>query len=178
MCGEKRRFRRFTTILSGSPPRVRGKVGYRWVFADDYRITPACAGKSASRCLYYLSWGDHPRVCGEKQDAGSACKQIVGSPPRVRGKVFAVCDSRRLRRITPACAGKSRCGHTAPRRRRDHPRVCGEKGSRNFLTSLYWGSPPRVRGKELIAATAIVRAGITPACAGKRLKKALKNKDF
>ena len=40
------------------------------------------------------------------------------------------------------------------------------------------GSPPRVRGKVEAAILAMERNGITPACAGKRLKKAHKIKDF
>ena len=40
------------------------------------------------------------------------------------------------------------------------------------------GSPPRVRGKVLPAPPPLSVFGITPACAGKRLKKAHKIKDF
>ena len=53
------------------------------------RITPAYAGKrieskeNAARC-----W-DHPRVCGEKANGDGAHLAVVGSPPRMRGKVIA-----------------------------------------------------------------------------------------
>ena len=60
----------------------------------------------------------------------------------------------------------------------DHPRVCGEKFEHISLDKLRMGSPPRVRGKGKYAFRCKNRCGITPACAGKRLKKALKNKDF
>ena len=70
--------------------------------------------------------------------------------------------------ITPACAGKrpSRC----PRRSKawDHPRVCGEKGKVSEHFEAKEGSPPRVRGKVLVDAFAMLSTGITPACAGKR----------
>ena len=51
---------------------------------------------------------DHPRVCGEKFVMLVMPLSATGSPPRVRGK--ARCDIEGLegRRITPACAGKSR----------------------------------------------------------------------
>ena len=80
--------------------------------------------------------------------------------------------------ITPACAGKRR-----PKRRTktipwDHPRVCGEKLVDLLNRYRELGSPPRVRGKVIVTETATGAKGITPACAGKRLKKALKNKDF
>ena len=46
--------------------------------------------------------------------------------------------------------------------------MCGEKLSAVFTSCINLGSPPRVRGKELIAELANFRLGITPACAGKR----------
>ena len=66
VCGEKARTLIVQDEPQGSPPRVRGKAALWRVSRPLFRITPACAGKSAkaertSRC----SW-DHPRVCGEK----------------------------------------------------------------------------------------------------------------
>ena len=61
---------------------------------------------------------------------------------------------------------------------RDHPRVCGEKFLLPLLFEASEGSPPRVRGKAQGVDVMHAGYGITPACAGKRLKKALKNKDF
>ena len=81
-------------------------------------------------------------------------------------------------RITPACAGKSSTFLRAHPCRRDHPRVCGEKVSSALCSTSVSGSPPRVRGKACWAKYDPESEGITPACAGKRLKKALKNKDF
>ena len=54
---------------------------------------------------------------------------MVGSPPRMRGKLFASSFVAAILRITPAHAGKTRelvdFGH-APA---DHPRACGENTS-------------------------------------------------
>ena len=124
-------------------------------------------------------WGrDHPRVCGEKSQKDIDQLYRTGSPPRVRGKVHGYVFDNARARITPACAGKSnpvpfRCSRSG-----DHPRVCGEKSDTVVLTSAFQGSPPRVRGK--VEPFGILRCldGITPACAGKRLKKAHKIKDF
>ena len=56
--------------------------------------------------------------------------------------------------------------------------MCGEKAELELDEENILGSPPRVRGKvpPLILFVKYVR--ITPACAGKRLKKAHKIKDF
>ncbi len=52
----------------------------------------------------------------------------------------------------------------------DHPRVCGEKCPSALLCDIMYGSPPRVRGKGRRARRAAELAGITPACAGKRIQ--------
>ena len=70
--------------------------------------------------------------------------------------------------ITPACAGKSLRFHLRSAVRWDHPRVCGEKWEEELSSRLEEGSPPRVRGKGVDRKIALLRYGITPACAGKR----------
>ena len=49
----------------------------------------------------------------------------------------------------------------------DHPRVCGEKVSRDEAEHISAGSPPRVRGKGPRRRVCHFQFGITPACAGK-----------
>ena len=49
------------------------------------------------------------------------------------------------------------------------PRTCGEKPKVMNLVLVRPGSPPHVRGKVRILRVTGVGAGITPACAGKRL---------
>ena len=77
-----------------------------------------------------------------------------GSPPRVRGKV---------RRVLGKLAASV-----------DHPRVCGEKDCSAPCAHGRWGSPPRVRGKERCGRANRMSKGITPACAGKSIKKSVK----
>ena len=106
---------------------MRGKV------ADDVtgfyaiRITPAYAGKRLY-CNGKISLvRDHPRVCGEKPCPFQTVELSLGSPPRMRGKEQ---DFEKLighDRITPAYAGKSYKHLRRLSKRRDHPRVCGEK---------------------------------------------------
>ena len=73
--------------------------------------------------------------------------------------------------ITPACAGKSLWSPLLLILAEDHPRVCGEKDLELYRIMTTKGSPPRVRGKEDNAPLVSRYVGITPACAGKRVKR-------
>ena len=108
-------------------------------------------------------------MCGEKSSVMDRMRSALGSPPRVRGKVSISDLYLRLQRITPACAGKSAFRVKVSHGCGDHPRVCGEKAASVLLDDVVLGSPPRVRGKALSQYTTTKTAGITPACAGKRV---------
>ena len=73
--------------------------------------------------------------------------------------------------VSPAYAGKSPARFSSPRRCRDHPRVCGEKLFSQPCGAAARGSPPRMRGKVLQWCREDFFSGITPAYAGKRLKR-------
>ena len=174
VCGEKRKTIARKATEEGSPPRVRGKENGIEDIDKAAGITPACAGKSErSRRGSRLRW-DHPRVCGEKQRQRSYLLNAEGSPPRVRGKVWDGWEEKIRRRITPACAGKRALSIYYPVTSKDHPRVCGEKMLFFVIIYLSIGSPPRVRGKENRQQRDWRNHGITPACAGKRLRKSHK----
>ena len=168
MCGEKFSFFRSTMIRLGSPPRVRGKVYFLQQGDFTIRITPAYAGKRRSAPAPTSKARDHPRVCGEKKDAGVDTERLQGSPPRMRGKENLTIAGLEDVGITPACAGKSASHGFFVLLRWDHPRVCGEKSYWSILARNSLGSPPRVRGKAVFPARQHRTAGITPACAGKR----------
>ena len=109
---------------------MRGKEKY--LAGDDRNlgITPAYAGK---------------RHFGHGQTTASS-----GSPPPMRGKVRQIRHLLFQIRITPAYAGKSlfrRMGHN---QRRDHPRLCGEKGFAVSHSVIFTGSPPPMRGKAAV----------------------------
>ena len=147
---------------------MRGKAHRRKRSEHESGITPAYAGKRRTGpAVRDRSW-DHPRVCGEKNACWGVPQTPLGSPPRMRGKAGATRRNQASTRITPAYAGKRVITHDHPSGDQDHPRVCGEKGSRIFPDPADRGSPPRVRGKDPNAATAHNTDGITPACAGKR----------
>ena len=73
--------------------------------------------------------------------------------------------------ITPAHAGKSiqRPAYTRPLW--DHPRMGGEKSSLSSASLHGPGSPPRGRGKGFAAVGGGLEQGITPAWAGKRIRR-------
>ena len=150
---------------------MRGKANFRLWFSAVRGITPACAGKRDANGNPCDCGRDHPRVCGEKFFCRSLAAVTRGSPPRVRGKVlprllFLACIG-----ITPACAGKRGHGRQSGRSAGDHPRVCGEKTIEHLHCLHGQGSPPRVRGKADLDVCPDGQCGITPACAGKRLKR-------
>ena len=91
----------------------------------------------------------------------------MGSPPLMRGKGADHLRSEVCLGITPAYAGKSAASAFGYARRRDHPRVCGEKYRPSARLLIFGGSPPRVRGKVSVRAAWRPYHGITPACAGK-----------
>ena len=69
-------------------------------------------------------------MCGEKMmKAGSNCA-MLGSPPRMRGKVLKLLRHRLQLGITPAYAGKRLLQSSDGIREWDHPRMCGEKDQR------------------------------------------------
>ena len=114
---------------------------------------------------------DHPRVCGEKRVSASTSGAAAGSPPRMRGKGVNASPEELADGITPAYAGKSKSQYLTIIQVRDHPRVCGEKCLTAGYLRTSLGSPPRMRGKVLNIEEKKRKKGITPAYAGKRLKR-------
>jgi len=131
----------------GSPPRVWGKLLSSDALVIAIRITPTCVGKtlqcSHSRCHIQ----DHPHVCGENVQVsvynrggvritptcvGKTSRLsgmeiiLIGSPPRVWGKLpfcYTICITNR---ITPTCVGKTKTTIEVDPEGEDHPHVCGE----------------------------------------------------
>ena len=100
--------------------------------------------------------------------------QLMGSPPRGRGKAvstdFLLLDFR----ITPAWAGKRPQAACLVLTSEDHPRVGGEKFRFPDRLPPLQGSPPRGRGKDLEKCYLSSHLRITPAWAGKRILEANK----
>ena len=167
VCGENTARAPGLIAASGSPPRVRGKRRRPRRPEPCAGLTPACAGKTFDEVGAGSDGRAHPRVCGENGFSGRDKGLGVGSPPRVRGKRApgGVLDDGR--RLTPACAGKTKPRTGASSATAAHPRVCGEnlEGAGEGVDGL--GSPPRVRGKHRRVRSHFPPARLTPACAGK-----------
>ena len=86
---------------------MRGKQCKRPKNTENYRITPADAGKTMCGDCSDLAVGDHPRGCGENILLVTVTRIIRGSPPRMRGKQINVKDVIIEPGITPADAGKT-----------------------------------------------------------------------
>ena len=95
----------------------------------------------------------------------------MGSPPHMRGKVILSFFVRGRGRITPAHAGKSSPLTFAILSLKDHPRTCGEKRKNPELMFFPVGSPPHMRGKDILGDTEAIAERITPAHAGKSYKQ-------
>ena len=155
-----------TSLAEGSPPHARGRRRSgekRWIAG---RITPACAGKTLAASRLRRGRRDHPRMRGE--DRGREWERWFdgGSPPHARGRQLRDRRQNRLRRITPACAGKTQAGRKSRSARRDHPRMRGEDYAQMKKGVESPGSPPHARGRRPRAQHRSYVLRITPACAG------------
>ena len=171
MGGEKCGLGKTLMQLEGSPPRGRGKVLILALACASSGITPAWAGKSLLTIPKLTTRRDHPRVGGEKRRLTECAQWAEGSPPRGRGKVAVPARRSVSAGITPAWAGKSYMSLKPGLGDQDHPRVGGEKNAYYEMGQTKPGSPPRGRGKACKRSSQSRSMGITPAWAGKRLKR-------
>ena len=114
---------------------------------------------------------DHPRTRGEKRLRHFIHRPEPGSPPHTRGKAASTSAGSGSDRITPAHAGKSNPCSPTVSPFQDHPRTRGEKSWSAISHLRRLGSPPHTRGKARRSAGYMAGRGITPAHAGKRMKR-------
>ena len=170
VCGENFVVERSAVSLSGSSPRVRGKLLPARSLIPTPGLIPACAGKTWIPLGMVAGMEAHPRVCGENGTVDVEGAKLAGSSPRVRGKLVCVRLFRLRPGLIPACAGKTSSGAVSAARTRAHPRVCGENGGVNLQTIETDGSSPRVRGKRQPRRFLPLVLGLIPACAGKTVR--------
>ena len=151
--------------LSGSSPRVRGKLAYARRRRRPVRIIPARAGQTRPPHTDWLSRPDHPRACGANYLTALIVFIAIGSSPRVRGKPRGLAAGQRGGRIIPARAGQTVWGGQRGASRADHPRACGAT-SASAVTVTLPGSSPRVRGKQRASRQPDEHVRIIPARAG------------
>ena len=152
--------------VHGSSPRMRGarhithqacRGGGIIHAVVTERIIPADAGSTICVSAPRRMREDHPRGCGE-HDCGVCWLDCeAGSSPRMRGARVGGQPAVQERRIIPADAGSTRPWSSRSRRRRDHPRGCGEHLLVIRILGSCSGSSPRMRG-----APAAMRGNTTP----------------
>ena len=131
----------------GSPPLVRERPVVAPTILELHRITPARAGKTASRRQQVRPFKDHPRSCGKDRYIRTSESLHLGSPPLVRER---------------PCDGNDNATAIG-----DHPRSCGKDLEQYFKVTQAAGSPPLVRERRQAVVRLQDDVGITPARAGK-----------
>ena len=128
-CGENGAVDLAARPALGSSPRMRGKQARVWKSRSPTRLIPAHAGKTGYDCVAAVFAGAHPRACGENPWATPRPFLRYGSSPRMRGKQGRNRRPAALQGLIPAHAGKTRPPVVHRRRKRAHPRACGENHS-------------------------------------------------
>ena len=170
MRGEQHLQASLFAFIIGSPPLARGTEYPVHIGRAYPGITPACAGNRHSSGGRHITSKDHPRLRGEQPQAYSISYFMAGSPPLARGTDFSAKAISAAFGITPACAGNRYHPFTAEQKEKDHPRLRGEQCFWHGRLAAGIGSPPLARGTVIPTALRSSRAGITPACAGNRIK--------
>ena len=166
-CGENSVTAIWAMTAWGSSPRVRGKHVHEVGPGVGDRLIPACAGKTGSRSRACGPEPAHPRACGENHLMKSVEASLMGSSPRVRGKLLILGDWFLRFGLIPARAGKTCPASSRSRPPAAHPRACGENAPPAAEFPLLLGSSPRVRGKHLRLVVDADRDRLIPARAGK-----------
>ncbi len=174
-------------IRRGTPPRRRGGRRFRVRVGTDHRNTPASAGRTPASGRSGHVAPEHPRVGGEDVASSVTPPPFPGTPPRRRGGRTHWGRRLRVRRNTPASAGRTQRDSESQENATEHPRVGGEDASvamtsrspaehprvggededmdlEDFLND---GTPPRRRGGRLLAVLPEGDDRNTPASAGR-----------
>ena len=165
-CGENRVSLVVICRLSGSSPRMRGKLHLGLRLRLGSRLIPAHAGKTLPIVYCPSCNRAHPRACGENPSPlglplgfhGSSPRMRGklsylgypppdGSSPRMRGKLSQRSLAAELGGLIPAHAGKTDIYQHGDPNAGAHPRACGENRLEEFAVTPAPGSSPRMRGK-------------------------------
>ena len=148
-CGENPVYDLLRFQVKGSSPRMRGKHHALPFGYSSERLIPAHAGKTSLSPFFFSPALAHPRACGENLLGQRSGGGMLGSSPRMRGKPRGAPYLPRWRGLIPAHAGKTLATRRLRRRKRAHPRACGENRANPTLWQCVLGSSPRMRGKRI-----------------------------
>ena len=147
-CGENSQPVEGIQCLPGSSPRMRGKRKSHASTGPPGGLIPAHAGKTHSPLTTSYMLTAHPRACGENYRPDAEIVPMLGSSPRMRGKLSARCRDRANVGLIPAHAGKTSSRRVEHRGEWAHPRACGENRLPLIQALAPHGSSPRMRGKR------------------------------
>ena len=150
---------------------MRGKQagGKQSVYA--HGLIPAHAGKTEKLNSSAGTNRAHPRACGENFTEDTSYLEILGSSPRMRGKLSAAAKPPSPPGLIPAHAGKTAAAWFRNSGQPAHPRACGENLRASLRTTQDLGSSPRMRGKPPLTRERPREAGLIPAHAGKTIDR-------
>ena len=107
VCGENNLGIRPLVFISGTSPRMRGKLVSVLISSWEPGNIPAYAGKTTACCGPSTTCWEHPRVCGENHGSIAALEAATGTSPRMRGKPALQRVGKICMRNIPAYAGKT-----------------------------------------------------------------------
>jgi hypothetical protein len=153
----------------GSPPRVRGEHNQFFANGGTQYGThpPACEEHDDGLHMIGQSIGLPPRMCGECNGVFHQYAIVFGLSPHVRGTANVVVVGDDAVRITPVCTGPLfPAGRAGRIQRRITPAGTGEHDTGHIWLNLGIGTPPRVRGAQLLLEHVSAGVRIARACAG------------
>ena len=148
---------------------MRGKLWQNRDFWLRLRIIPAHAGQTSSTYTESSWITDHPRACGANPQIFTDKEYMIGSSPRMRGKLRPVTARPSRIRIIPAHAGQTVSAVAQHNTLPDHPRACGANDHKRATHVCSSGSSPRMRGKRAGGKHDGRRVRIIPAHAGQTI---------
>ena len=157
---------RVARLVTGPPPRARGRLFAAAEASGADWTTPASAGTTRAPLRLPDRRRDHPRERGDDSRQVSTGLVSSGPPPRARGRQSRTSARGRPPGTTPASAGTTDQHGQDQRIRWDHPRERGDDLVTLRALPADEGPPPRARGRQTGHRSTTPRSRTTPASAG------------
>ena len=156
-----------SSAKQGSSPLMRGKLLQVAKGERVHGLTPAHAGKTASRTTQSYCGRAHSRSRGENDARVGGLAGVAGSSPLMRGKLLPEDTPLGVPGLIPAHAGKTARRRRTLCSRRAHPRSCGDNFRDTLMPALWSGSSPLTQGKRCMILPTDRPVRLIPAHAGK-----------
>ena len=151
---------------AGSSPHTRGTHSARLADPQDDRFIPAYAGNAPVSAAARLPATVHPRIRGERVNAGNGKNADTGSSPHTRGTPIIRKAAYLKCRFIPAYAGNARSPAWQRPSPAVHPRIRGERLAAVSGLTARNGSSPHTRGTLIVCPRWCAAQRFIPAYAG------------